>query len=138
MILLKGVDQIKKRLTGDSVPANRDLQGREERRGHAAAVAILSLLPERLETRQCPPAVAQFIGHVVCDSTEGVNVAEILAKLARQQERDDGEVLVMSAGQLPGIALSPPGLTIVATDWPPPPLPDVLPPPDWPAKRSIP
>ena len=57
-------------------------------------------------------AVAQLIAQVVGDAAEGVNVAEILPQMPRQEGGDDREVLVMAMGEAPRCRLGQPQIAL--------------------------
>ncbi len=50
-------------------------------------------------------AVADFVAEIVGDAAEGVDVAEILAEIAREEKGNDGEVFVMGLRELARLIL---------------------------------
>src|SRR5262249_12291957 len=58
------------------------------------------LITELCQIIQGDGLVADFVGQVISDTAEGVDVAEILPQIFGQKERNDGEIFVMGACQL--------------------------------------
>ena len=100
LILLECVDEIEKRLGRKIAAADRAGEGDENRRAGAAVEALQRLPPKIRQKPQRDVAVARFVAQIVGDSAEGVDVAEILPQISREQEGDDREILVMPPREL--------------------------------------
>jgi hypothetical protein len=105
LILFKCVDQVKKRLNWQLVPGDRIGQGDEDSRRSMTREAV-DRLPAKI--RQKPQGligIAGFITQIIGHSAKRVDVAKILPKVAREQKRDDGEILVVAQCQPTGLGL---------------------------------
>ena len=105
LILLKGVDEVKKRLRGKIVARDGLGQGDEHGGFGVAGETVEGLRAEIGEEAKGFVPIAGFVAEIVGDTAKSVDVAEILAKFPGQQEGDDREVFVMGLGQLSGLDL---------------------------------
>lgn len=83
--------------------ADGGAKSEEEGRLASAIEAGVSLLLEQIKGLMGVLAVGDFIGEVVGNAAEGVDVAEILAEVLGEEEGDDGEVFVMGMREAAGV-----------------------------------
>jgi hypothetical protein len=106
LVLLEGVDQIEERLDGDVMAVDGLVEREVDGAGRIAGVTVMQLASEAVEKLERLLDVVNFIAQIVRDSAEGVDVAEILSQALRQEQGDDGEILVMRRGQIASEGLS--------------------------------
>jgi hypothetical protein len=103
LVLLEGVDQILEGPGRNLVALDRPAQGDEYGMARLAAVAGGQLLPPPAEQLEGALRVAGLVAEIVRPAAEGVDVGEIAPQPPRQQPADDGEVLVVRAGEPGGV-----------------------------------
>ncbi len=84
--------------------ADRLGQGDEDGMSGPAGIAGVQLALPLIEQLEGTRRVTGFVGQVVGPPAVGVNIVEVLAERAGEKPRDDGEVLVVTAGQARAVA----------------------------------
>ncbi len=99
LVLLERRQQIKERLRRDAESFNGRPQGDENGVARLAVVAGEQLVAPPGEEVEGAVAAAGLVGEVVGPAAVGVNGVEVAQQPARQEQRGDGEVLVVAERQ---------------------------------------
>jgi len=107
LVLTKCLQQIDVKLERRVLFANRLAQGNENRmqRLFAMAPAVAQILFPGAEQLKRTRRIVDFVADIVRPAAVGVDVVEVLVQLARQQPRNDTEILVVVRGQPARVAL---------------------------------
>ena len=99
LVLLEGDQQIEKRLRRNMKTLDRLVEGDHDRVPGLALITAQQFLPPPVQQVESPLATACFVGEIVGPAAIGVHGMKMPQQIAWQEQRRDGEVLIVSARQ---------------------------------------
>ena len=100
-MMAKRAEKITERLDGNLLRANRLTEGDQDgvRRASSASVEQAQLVLPGVEQLECARGIRHLIAEVVRPAAIGIHVVKMLVQAAREQPRDDIEILVVMRGE---------------------------------------